>query len=149
MVVVVLVSTRTSANDSTTHDSTLHDGFFVGDFWCAKEDTIMSFVARAKASRCVPFDTPKESSIPCSLRNNNSSRRDRKNGHVMIRFSIFLGKLVGVCVQKKKKGRSLCTPNMYKRAVVPRQLYGFWREHSDLVFIGSMILMNLLCFFAR
>tara|TARA_B100001758_G_scaffold246292_1_gene261021 strand:+ start:526 stop:834 length:309 start_codon:yes stop_codon:yes gene_type:complete len=55
VVVVVLVSTRTSANDSTTHDSTLHDGFFVGDFWCAKEDTIMSFVARAKASRCVHF----------------------------------------------------------------------------------------------
>ena len=114
-----MVSTRTSANDSTTHESTLHDGFFVGDFWCAKEDTITRARAREGLSMCPLLTPPKESSIPCSLRN-NSSRRDRKYGHVMMRLSIyFWGKLVGV-----SEG-VLCTPNMYKRE---RRTMVFGRE---------------------
>jgi hypothetical protein len=43
-----VVSTRTSANESTTPESmttyTLH-GFFLGDFWCAKEEN-MSYMSR-------------------------------------------------------------------------------------------------------
>ena len=51
--------------------------------------------AREGLSMCPLLTPPKESSIPRSLRNNNnSSRRDRKNGHVMMRaLSIFLGKI--------------------------------------------------------
>jgi hypothetical protein len=73
----------------------------------------------------------------------------------MMRFSIFLGKIGrGFVYKKKKKEGVLCTPNMYKRESggrSPRQLLWFLEEKllGILVFIGSMILMNLLCFFAR
>ena len=67
----------------------------------------------------------------------------------MMRFSIFLGK-----IGRGFKEGVLCTPNMYKRESggrSPRQLLWFLEEKllGILVFIGSMILMNLLCFFAR
>ena len=64
--------------------------------------------AREGLSMCPLLTPPKESSIPCSLRNNNSSRRDRKNGHVMLRFSIFLGKIGRGFVYKKKKRKGFC-----------------------------------------
>ena len=74
----------------------------------------------------------------------------------MTRFSIFLGKIGRGFVYKKKKKKEgvLCTPNMYKRESggrSPRQLLWFLEGKllGILVFIGSMILMNLLCFFAR
>ncbi len=139
--VVVLVSTRTSANDSTTHESTLHDGFFVGDFWCAKEDTITRARAREGLSMRPLLTPPKESSIPCSLRN-NSSRRDRKNGHVMMRFSIFLGK-IGRGFRRGFVVLQICIKERGVLWFLEEKLLGI------LVFIGSMILMNLLCFFAR